>query len=292
VLEKWRLPRLRQRPSAARLPLGVVAAGVLICVGGCLNDSLAPAGNTAQLHVPRVVAQVNAGEKATVVVDVGYWTSTEEVRPLPVTPSRIAIDAGATISLPIVVTLDPCIADPDAYHGGEGDSGGEGGCLLEVTFTLLDQANSEISSASTVVDFPVTPGQTIELEDVVLSNVWSVEVAPIDTLATGSVVTAAATARTKSGDIVSDASFIWHSYDTTVVSIDSTTGVIEARAPGNTFIEAVSDGVYGGIGVTVVDSVTLDVGAPGGICVTIDERTICPGKSGESANAVWRREGS
>lgn len=239
-----------------------------------------------------VVAQVNAGEKAAVVIDVGYWTMSEEVRPLPVTPSRISIDAGATLSVPIVVTLDPCIADPDAYRGGEGDSDVEGGCLLEVTFTLLDQSNSEISSASTVVSFPVTPGQTIELEQVVLSNVWSVEVAPIDTLTPEEVVTAVATARTKSGVVVSGASFTWHSYDTTVALIDSLTGVIQARLPGSTYIEAVSDGVYGGTVVTVEEPPSFYVGTPGGRCAVIDDRKMCPEESRESAGAAGWRERS
>jgi uncharacterized protein YjdB len=268
--------------------VSAAAAALLIfaSVGGCLDDSLAPVSHTARLDVHRVVAQVNAGEQATVVVDVGYWTNGEEVRPLPVTPSRIAIDAGATISTPIVITLDPCIADPDAYHeSSEGDSTGTGGCLLEVTFTLLDAAQSEISSASTVVNFPVTPGQTIELEDIVLSNVWSVDVAPIDTLTPEQTVTAVATARTKSGDVVSDATFSWRSYDTNVATVDSATGVIQATGAGTTYIEVVSGGVYGGTGVTVVDPINFDVGAPGGLCVTAGGRTSCPGDARESAGA-------
>jgi uncharacterized protein YjdB len=268
--------------------VGAAAAVLFICasVGGCLEDSLAPASHTARLDVHRVVAQVNAGEQATVVVDVGYWTNSEEVRPLPVTPSRIAIDAGATISTPIVVTLDPCIADPDAYHeSSEGDTTVTGGCLLEVTFTLLDAAESEISSASTVVNFPVTPGQTIELEDVVLSNVWSVEVAPINTLSPGQIVTAVATARTKSGEVVSNATFGWHSYDTNVVTVDSTTGVIEAISAGSTYLEVVSDGVYGGTQVTVEQPINFATGAAGDSCVTAGAGTSCPGDSKASAAA-------
>jgi uncharacterized protein YjdB len=267
--------------------VGAVAAALLIlsAAGGCLDDSLAPASNTARLNVHRVVAQVNAGEQATVVIGVGYWTNGEEVRPLPVTPSRITINAGATVSTPIVVTLDPCIADPDAYHeGSEGEGDEEGGCLLEVTFTLLDASNSEISSASTVVDFPVTPGQTIELEDVVLSNVWTVDVAPIDTLLVGQSVTAVATTTTKSGEVVSGAKLTWFSYDTTIAAVDSVTGVVDARSPGSTYLQVVSEGRYGGVGVTVVDSsfYNYDERTPGGICVTIEGGTVCPGASRES----------
>lgn len=280
VLERKRFPRPRQCLPAARLLFGVVAAGLLICTGGCLDDSLAPASDTVTLDVHRVVAQVNAGEQATVVIDVGYWTNSEAILPLPVSPSRIAIDAGATISVPIVVTLDPCIADPDAYVGGaEGGGGGQGGCLLDVTFTLLDESGAEISSAGTVVNFPVVPGQTIELEDIVLSNIWLVEVAPLDTLTPENLVTATATAFTKSGAVVPDASFIWRSYDSTVVKIDSVTGVVEATGLGTAYIEAESDGVFGGTVVTVVDPSTFDVRAPGGICVTRDALAICPGES-------------
>ncbi len=279
---------------AARARVGAVAAALLVlgAAGGCLNDSLAPPSGTARLNVRRVLAQVNPGEQATVVIDVGYWTNGEELRPLPVTPSRISIAAGATVSAPLVVTLDQCIADPDAYR--ESSEGGDpGGCLLEVNFTLLDASDSEISSTSTVVNFPVTPGQTIELEDVVLSNVWSVEVAPIDTLVVGQTVTAVATARTKSGEVVSDATFSWDSYNTSIATVGSGSGVIQALSPGNVYIEAMSDGSYGGVGVTVVDSsfYGYDKRTPGGICVTTDGRTVCPGDSHESRVADRRGEG-
>jgi len=281
----------RGRRSAARV--GAVAAALVIlgAIGGCLDDSTAPASNTARLNVHRVLAQVSPGQQATVVVDVGYWTNGEDVRPLPVTPSRISIAAGATVSVPLVVTLDPCIADPDAYHQSS-EGGDESGCLLEVNFTLFDAANSEISSASTVVDFPVTPGATIELEDIVLSNVWSIDVAPIDTLVVGQTVTAEATARTKSGEAVTDAAFNWYSYSTGIATVDSETGVIEAISPGNAYIEVTSDGSYGGISITVVDSsyFNYDERTPGGICVTIEGRTACPGDSHESPRTARRGE--
>lgn len=291
---KW-FPRVRQRRPAACARAGAVAAALLILVGvgGCLDDSLAPTSNTVRLDVHRVVAQVNAGDKATVVIDVAYWTNSEDVLPLPVTPSRIAIDAGATISVPIVVTLDPCIADPNAYRPGEEEGGGTGeasSCLLDVTFTLLDAAGSEISSAGTVVTFPTVPGQTIELEDVVLSNVWSLEVAPVDTLGPEQTATAVATAYTKSGEVVPDASFIWTSYDTNVVVIDSLTGVLTTTGPGSVYIEARSGDVYGGTVVTVLDFSSFDVGTPGGVCVTLDGRAVCPGESTEPASAGRRRE--
>lgn len=258
-------------------------------MGGCLDDSLAPSGAAAaRLDVRHVTAQVSAGEKATVVIDVGYYRSTEELIPLPATPSRIAIDAGATISQPIVVTLDPCIEDPDAFHGG--DEAATLGCFLEITFTLLDASDEEVSSATTFMDAPVVPGQTVELEDIVLSNIWSVEVAPLDTIAPEQSKVAFATAYTKAGAIVPDASFTWHSYDSTVAIVDSVSGVVTATGYGNAYIEARSGDVYGGTMVTVALGPSFDTGTPGGVCLTLDDRTTCPGEPHESPAALLRRK--
>ncbi|HEY0777059.1 MAG TPA: hypothetical protein VGD56_03745 [Gemmatirosa sp.] len=262
------MPRFRRLAAlGAALLATAFASG---CAGR--GDATAPDGRpvTARVAVAASIGPVaqKVGDSTTLEIAVAYLHAAGDSVPLSV--QRFTLTGSGTEQLPVTVNLVPCLIDPARQDAALG-TGTNGVCVLRLDFTLRQGAT--VLDHETVVPVLARPGQTATVaHPVALYTVHSVSIGPAPSapgtplrLVVGQSLSLTATALDAAGQPVTSRTPQWSSTNPTVATVDSVSGVVTPRGPGQTTITAVVGGRSAVIVVAVVPApASITVTAAGG----------------------------
>jgi uncharacterized protein YjdB len=233
-----------------------VGVGLVVAVG-CLDDAPSAASNEQPVAIVlRAIADLGGAVDRDVGIRVYYSRSGGEQIDLPTSPSRVRVTGGETQRQAVSVQIATCLADPLRIDATEP------GCRLNVELRLLDGAGATLDVQVARPESPSSPGQTVEVPEISLTEVASVRIAEVPTLRTQDTRTLTATALAANGQPIPGRSFVWTSSNAAVATI-TPAGTITAVAPGSTTISALTGVRSGEVAVRVLARVAaVSVTAP------------------------------
>lgn len=260
------MPRIRSaRGARAAAPLGrgvlgVAAAALAGCVGAeatAPGPGPAPRGQIALAARVGPVAQAPGDAAAALRVSVAYYRAAGDSVPLGT--QTLPLGAQASQQLPITVDLAACLRDA-GRRGATLGSGTRAACVVRLDLALL--AGPTVLDEAAVAPVVVRPGQTTTIAGAVaLFTVARVAVAPtpgagttgaLARLPVGVTLPLTASPFDAGGQPVTGRAARWTVSDPTVATVDSLTGVVTPRAPGEATVTASVGGRTGSAVVRVV----------------------------------------
>ena len=211
-------------------PARAAIAGLVVLVGltACLDDTPTSAGTT-KLRANLSATVVGSFAGGTVRIRVGYRTTREQFIALPSSPQEVPVAAGATVVVPVMVDIGPCLLD------GERVLSAEPGCLLTIELTLSDASGTPIDTQiRDAGSGPATPGGgPVDFGTVTIGvSVSTITVAPPSLgMNVAEEQRLVATVRDAAGAVTTALPVTWNTTDGTVVQLTpGTAGSVTVRA--------------------------------------------------------------